>query len=140
MILGLFFIIFPIVSSGTVSILIGVSLVFLGVISILNGFVAHNIIVGILAIIFGLLFMFRIDALSFLLGVQFYIIGILLILLGITGLFSGQNMSKITSILIIIMGIVAFVLGGFSITEPIYAAILIGVCLVIQGIRLFLAE
>ena len=101
-ILGLIFIIFPILSSGLVSVMIGVSLLFLGIASILTEFSAFNIIVGILAIIFGLLFIFNIDALSFLLGIQFYIIGIIIILIGVVGLFSGPGMSKLASIAIII--------------------------------------
>lgn len=138
-VLGLIFLIFPILSSGLVSIMIGVSLVVLGIASIFGGFSAFNVIVGILAIIFGLLFIFQIDALSFLLGFQFYIIGIIMILLGITGLFA-QGMSKIASILIILLGIISFALGGLSLTNPLYAAILIGVCLIIQGVRLYVAE
>jgi uncharacterized membrane protein HdeD (DUF308 family) len=62
-----------------------------------------------------------------------------MILLGITGLFA-QGMSKIASILIILLGIIAFALGGLSLTNPLYAAILIGVCLIIQGVRLYVAE
>ena len=78
-ILGLIFIICPVLSSGLVSVMIGVSLIFLGIASIFGGFSTFNIIVGILAVIFGLLFIFQIDALSFLLGIQFYIIGIVII-------------------------------------------------------------
>ena len=112
-ILGLIFIIFPIFSSGVVSIIIGVSLFFFGIALILAGFTASNIIIGILAIIFGLLFTFNIDAVSFLLGFQFYIIGIILLLAGIIGLISDTQISKIASVLIIIMGIISFALGGF---------------------------
>ena len=74
------------------------------------------------------------------LGLQFYIIGVLLILLGIVGIFSGEGVSKVASILIIILGIVAFALGGTSLTNPLFAAILIGVALIIQGIRLYISE
>ena len=137
-ILGLIFIIFPVFSSGVVSIIIGISLFFFGITLILAGFTASNIIIGILAIIFGLLFTFNIDAVSFLLGFQFYIIGIIMLLAGIIGLISDTQISKIASVLIIIMGIISFALGGFSIGNPLYAAILIGVCLIIQGIGMLL--
>ncbi len=63
-----------------------------------------------------------------------------MLLLGITGLISDQNISKLASILIIILGIIAFMLGALSLTQPLYAAILIGVCLIMQGVRLFLTE
>ncbi len=61
-----------------------------------------------------------------------------MILAGIIGLVSDTQISKIASVLIIIMGIISFILGGFSIGNPIYAAILIGVCLIIQGIGMIL--
>ena len=89
-ILGLIFIIFPVISTGLVSILIGVSLVFLGIASLLSGFSAFNVIVGILAIIFGLLFIFNISALS--------------------------------------------------LATPLFAAILIGITLIVEGISLYIAE
>ena len=139
-ILGLIFIICPIFSSVALTVLIGLSLVFLGIVLILSGFTAFNIIIGILAIIVGIGFTFNIAALSFLLGLQFYIIGILIILTGITGLFSGPGVSKITSILMILVGIISFALGGLSIGQPLYAPIIIGVALIIQGIRLYLTE
>ena len=82
--------------------------------------------------------MFNIDALSFILGLQFYIIGIIILLAGILGLFSDTQTSKLASVLMIILGIVSFILGGFSLGQPLFAAILIGVALIIQGIRLYL--
>ena len=105
-ILGLIFIIFPIFSSGVVSIIIGISLLFFGIALVLAGFTASNIIIGILA--------------------------------GILGLFSDTQTSKLASVLMIILGIVSFILGGFSLGQPLFAAILIGVALIIQGIRLYL--
>ena len=134
-ILGLFFIICPVISSGTISIMIGLSLISLGIFEIVANFSVLNIIIGILTILCGFLFMFRIDALSFLLGIQFYLIGFLMIILGISGIFAGPQVSKISSILIVILGIISFALGGFSIAQPLYAAILVGVSLILQGIR-----
>jgi uncharacterized membrane protein HdeD (DUF308 family) len=137
-ILGLIFIICPIFSTAALSILIGLSLVFFGIAIILSGFSAFNIIIGILAIIVGLVFAFNITALSVLFGLQFYVIGILLILAGIVGIISDSQISKIASVLIIILGIVSFALGGFSIDQPLFAAVLIGIALIIQGIRLYM--
>lgn len=137
-ILGLIFVICPIFSTAALSILIGISLVFFGIALILTGFTAFNIIIGILAIIVGIIFASNIAALSFLLGLQFYIIGIVMILAGIVGLISSSQISKIASVLIIILGIISFALGGFSIDQPLFAAILIGVGLIIQGVRLYL--
>ncbi|MBR0271505.1 MAG: DUF308 domain-containing protein [Methanobrevibacter sp.] len=146
-ILGLIFIIFPMFSAELVSVIVGVSLLFFGFASIINGFsvwnmLTHfslvNIIIGIIAIIFGLLFIFAIDALSFLVGLQFYIIGFIMIFFGIVGLIAESRLSKTTSVLILIFGIIAVALAVYSIAEPIYAAILIGACLIIQGLRLFI--
>lgn len=146
-ILGLIIIIFPIFSSSAVSVILGLSLLFFGFASIINGFLVLNnqtnfskinIIIGIIAIIFGLLFIFAINALSFLVGFQFYIIAFIMIAFGIVGLISKSTLSKTTSLLILIMGILAFILAFYSIDQPIYAAILIGICLLVQGIRLYL--
>ena len=63
-----------------------------------------------------------------------------MILAGILGLISDTQVSKIASILIIILGIISFALGGFSLDQPIFAAVLIGVALIIQGIRLYLLD
>ena len=63
-----------------------------------------------------------------------------MILIGITGFFAGDNISKKSSATIIILGIIAFILGGFSITNPIYAVILIGIGLIIEGIVLYISD
>ena len=137
-ILGLIFIICPIFSTAFLSIMIGLSLIFFGIAFILSEFSAVNIIVGILAIIVGLVFLFNITALSFIFGLQFYVIGILMIIAGIVGLISDSQFGKIASILIIILGIISFALGGLSIDQPLFAAVLIGVALIVQGVRLYL--
>ena len=61
-----------------------------------------------------------------------------MILAGIVGIFSDTQFGKITSVLIIILGIISFALGGFSFDQPLFAAALIGVALIIQGVRLYL--
>lgn len=63
-----------------------------------------------------------------------------MVLIGITGLFAGENITKTTSVSIILLGIIAFILGGFSINNPLYAVILIGISLIIQGIRLYISD
>jgi uncharacterized membrane protein HdeD (DUF308 family) len=137
-ILGLIFIIFPIFGTAAVSVLMGISLILFGIVLIIAGFTAFNIIIGILAIIIGLIFVTNIAALSFVFALQFYIIGILLILAGIAGLISGGQISKLASIGIVILGIISFALGGLSINQPMFAAILIGVALIIEGIGLYI--
>ena len=137
-ILGLIFMIFPVFGTAALSILIGASLIIFGIALMLTGFTAFNIIIGILAIIIGLIFASNIAALSFLLGLQFYLIGIIMVLAGIAGLISGPQISKIISILIIVLGIISFALGGLSFSQPVYAAFIIGLALILEGVRLYL--
>ena len=147
-ILGLIFIVFPMFSSGLVSIIVGLSLLFFGISSAFmgwgmrrdyNAFSTGFLIIGIIAIIFGFLFVFYIDALSFLIGLQFYIVGFIMIIFGIAGLLSKMtNISTFTSILVLIIGIIAIALAVFALSEPIYIAILIGIVLIIEGVNLFL--
>lgn len=149
MILGLIFIIFPMFSSDLISIIVGLSLLYFGICTAFMGFNMKRdfdntipnitIIIGIIAIIFGFLFLFYINALSFITGIQFYIVGFIMIVFGITGLISKMNrISAFTSILVLIMGIVAIALAIFALNQPIYIAIIIGVVLIIEGITMIL--
>ena len=63
-----------------------------------------------------------------------------MILAGIVGIFSDSQMGKIASIFLIILGIISIALGGLSIDQPLFAAILIGVALIVQGVKLYLLE
>lgn len=146
--LGLIFIIFPMFSAELVSIIVGLSLLFFGISAAFMGFNMRKqtgyfgiaiLIIGIIAIIFGFLFIFYIDALSFLIGLQFYIVGFIMIVFGITGLISKMTrFSTFTSLLILLMGIVAIALAAFAASQPIYIAIIIGVVLIIEGIAMIL--
>lgn len=149
MAVGLIFIICPMFSSEVASAIVGLSLLFFGIASIVNAystlsvptyFTTVNVILGIISIIFGILFIFFIDGLSFLVGFQFYIVGLIMIIFGILGLISESLLSKTTSALILIIGIVAIALAVFTVEQPIYAAILIGVCLLVEGIGFFLND
>lgn len=147
-VLGIIFILFPMFSSGLISVIVGLSLLFFGISSAFMGYNMRNdfnsfstasIIIGIIAIIFGFLFIFYIDALSFLIGIQFYIVGFIMIIFGISGLISKMTrVSTFSSILVLIMGIVAIALAAFAVSEPVYIAIIIGICLIIEGVALML--
>ncbi len=149
-VLGLIFILFPMFSSGLVSVIVGLSLLFFGISSVYLGYNMRNefdlyskttIIIGIIAIIFGFLFIFYIDALSFLIAIQFYIVGFIMIIFGISGLISRMgSISTFTSILVLIMGIIAIALAAFSINQPVYIAIIIGIVLIIEGVALILSN
>ena len=150
-ILGLIFIIFPMISESLISIIIGFSLLFFGISAAYTGWdmkkYANNmyanlfIAIGIIAAIFGFLFIFYIDALSFLVGIQFYLIGFILIIFGIAGLLSrAGTVSLLTSILVIVMGIIAIALAAFAMAQPIYIAIIIGIILIIEGLMILFIE
>ncbi|WP_296784453.1 DUF308 domain-containing protein [uncultured Methanobrevibacter sp.] len=146
-ILGLLFAVYPVYSAATVSWIAGICLIAFGFASIIDGFsvwsmMAHasaiKILLGICAILFGLLFIYEIDALSFLVGYIFYLTAFVMIFVGIAGIFFGfDSISRIASVLILILGIVAFFLATFSIAQPLYAAILVGICLIMEGITFF---
>ncbi|WP_295610514.1 DUF308 domain-containing protein [uncultured Methanobrevibacter sp.] len=148
-ILGLIFAIYPMYSAGAVSLIAGISLIAFGFASIIDGFslwsrITHvsaiNIFVGICAILLGILFIYEIDALSFIIAFNFYIIAFILIIAGITGIIIGPDtLSRLASVLILILGFVVVYLAAFSIANPLYCAIIVGICLIMYGIT-FLAS
>ena len=143
-VLGLIFVFYPMVSSEAVSWIAGICLIAFGFSSIIDGFsilsmVTHisaiEILLGICAILLGILFIYEIDALSFILAFQFYLIAFVLVLFGLAGLVSpGPMLSKVISLLILIMGIIVIACAFYSITQPLYAAIFVGICLILEGI------
>ena len=147
LILGLIFVIYPIYSAEVVSIILGLCLISFGFAELINGFytwdlltsiAAIKIIVGIIAILFGILFIYSIEGLAFIIGYQFYIIAFIMIFVGILGLVSESTMSKLASIVILIIGIIAVILAVFSVAQPLYAAVLLGIGLIIDGVCLLI--
>ena len=148
-ILGLLFVVYPLYSAQAVSWIAGICLIVFGLASIIDGFsvwsmMAHvsllDILLGIFAIILGLLFIYEIDALSFLFAYQFFLIAFVLIFIGISGIFfSLDTLSRIVSVLVLILGIVTVYLAFVSLAQPLYVAIIVGICLIMEGI-LFLAS
>jgi uncharacterized membrane protein HdeD (DUF308 family) len=147
--MGILFAVYPMYSAEAVSWIAGICLIAFGFASIIDGFsvwsmMAHasllNILIGICAILFGILFIYRIDALSFIVGFQFYLIAFVLILAGISGIVFGPDMtSRLISVLILILGIATVYLAFISIAQPLYVAIIVGICLIMEGI-LFLTS
>ena len=143
-ILGILFAVYPLYAAEAVSWILGIGLICFGFASIIDGFsiwsmMAHvslmNILLGICAILLGILFIYEIDALSFLLAYKFYLIAFVLIFVGLVGIiFALDATSRITSVLILILGIVAVFCAAYSIIEPLYATIILGICLIMEGI------
>lgn len=149
-ILGLLFIVFPFYSAGAVSLIAGISLIAFGLATIIDGFTvwsrmthlsALKILLGICTIIFGILFLYKIDALSFIVAFQFYLISFVMILIGIIGLLLGsETLSKVAAFLIIILGAISFFVATFALANPLYTAILVGICLIMEGIICFATD
>lgn len=149
-ILGLIFILFPMFSSGLISIIVGLSLLFFGISAILMGYNMRNyrnrfstavMIIGIISVILGIAFIFFINAISFIVAFQFYIVGFIMIAFGITGLLSKMNrISLFTSVLVLLMGIVVIALAVFALNQPIYISIIIGIVLIIEGLNFLLDD
>ena len=148
-ILGLLFVIYPLYSTAAVSWIAGICLISFGFASIIDGFsiwsmMAHvsliNILLGICAILLGLLFIYEISALSFILAYLFYLVAFVMIFIGIVGIVFGlDSISRIASVLILILGIIAVFFAAYSIAEHLYTTILVGICLIMEGIT-FLAS
>ena len=141
--LGIMLIVFPMVSSDVLSICIGFALVFFGIAAISKGFVFRGesnkaysylaIAIGIFSLIFGILFIFSINALTFLTSLEFYIIGIIMMAYGFVGIFYLDGKNKISAILVLILGILVVVFAAFLASQPILIAVLVGVALMIEG-------
>ena len=145
-ILGLIFIIYPLYSAAAVSLIAGISLIAFGFSAIIDGFsilsrMAHitaiEILLGICSIMLGILFIYSIDALSFIVGIQFYLIAFVLIVVGLIGIFSRPGtIAKIGSLCILILGIITIFLAAYSIAQPLFVAVLVGVGLIVDGVIL----
>lgn len=145
-ILGILFIVYPLYSAATVSFIAGISLIAFGFAAIIDGFsllsvMAHmtviEVVLGIFAMLLGILFIYSIDALSFIVGFQFYLIAFVLMIIGIIGLITRPGaLGKIGSIMILVLGIITVYLAAVSVANPQLVAILVGVGLIIEGIFL----
>ena len=146
--LGFIFMCFPVFSSVLFSVIVGVSLLFLGIATIVLGFdmrktngsiAALTIILGIIGAILGILFAFYVDAVAFLVSFEFYILGAIMIVIGICGLIVQEDTKgKLTGLLIIILGIACFFIAVYALAEPIYIAIIVGIVLILEGILMLM--
>ncbi len=138
-ILGLILIIFPMFSSNLISILIGAIVLIFGVGLCYSGIISKEIstafssiaaVFGVVMIILGLAFIFGTNALSFLVGLQFYIIGFILIIVSAIGLLGGLPIQKTSSIITLILGIVILFIAIFAANNPILITIILGIALI----------
>ena len=131
-IIGLIFIIFPMFSANLISILIGAA----GIISkdISPAVSTVSAIFGVVMIILGLAFIFGTNAISFLVGLQFYIVGFMLIIASVIGLLGGAEINKTGSLVGLVLGIVILFIAVFAANNPILITIILGIALIAHGI------
>ncbi len=142
-ILGLIIIMFPLISVFTVSDIVGIGIIFLGIWLILHGFkiweknlagAVADLILAVFAIIFGIVFIGDIKAFEFFTFIALYIVGFFIALAGVTSLISGESLKeKAIGALGIIIGILFVVIGSY-VNNPLVLAALIGAFLIIAGI------
>jgi uncharacterized membrane protein HdeD (DUF308 family) len=145
-ILGLLVIAFPLISIFTLSVLVGIGILFLGIWFLVQTFRVWEVskaasiaylILGIIAIVAGIGLVGNILALSFLASFVIYLAGFFLLISGILTLFTGTgNAGKGIGGLGILMGILYIIIGMFA-WNPYYLALLIGIWLIFDGIALF---
>lgn len=141
-IIGLIFIVFPIFSADLISILIGLSVIVFGCALIYSGYISKDmssifstvsLVIGIILIILGLLFVFAINAVSFLVGLQFYIIGFILICAAIIELLN-RTPFKLGALINLLFGIIVIILAIYVSDNPIVITMILGILLIANGI------
>lgn len=140
-ILGLIVITFPLISIFTINIIAGIGIIFLGIWFFAQSFKTGSLaagvaglILGIFAIMLGIVFIGDIKAFEFFTFIALYIVGFFIALAGIPSLISSKGLkAKAIGALGIIIGIL-FVLIGSYVANPLVLAALIGAFLIIAGL------
>jgi hypothetical protein len=142
-ILGFIVIIFPLISVFTLSLLVGIGIIFLGIWLLIQGYNVWSknlaagiadLILAIFAIFFGIGITGNITALSFLTFLALYIIGFFLILTGLTALLSNKGIkTKGIGVLGVILGLLYLIIAIY-LRNPLFLAIILGAFLIIAGL------
>ena len=140
-VLGLIIIAFPLLGILPFSLLLGISVLFLGMGLLIAGVIGIRasttmgvveLILGVIAIILGIGIIINPGFFSFLVALLIYIAGIFLIIIGIMAFFA-KIRNKWVSIVPIILGLI-YILIGSIVADPFYLGALIGIWLLITGI------
>ena len=140
-VLGLIIIAFPLLGILPFSLLLGISVLFLGMGLLIAGVIGirasttmgvMELILGIIALILGIGIIINPGFFSFLVALLIYIAGIFLIIIGIMAFFA-KIRNKWVSIVPIILGLI-YILIGSIVADPFYLGALIGIWLLITGI------
>ncbi|RAP47784.1 MAG: hypothetical protein BZ135_01525 [Methanosphaera sp. rholeuAM6] len=138
-ILGIIALVFPLISTGTIGVLIGAIVLILAISLMINGIFQLSVsrLYGIFSILFGLLclifayqLIFNPAVVSAIIGIIIYLFGILLIIIGIISILGPFRLIGITTI---IFGIITLLVGS-SVQDPKVLGTIIGIWLIISGI------
>ncbi len=141
LIMGLIVILFPLISVVTLSHIVGIGIIFIGIWLLAQGFKtgslaagAASLIFALFAIMLGIVFIGDIKAFAFFTFAAVYIVGFFIILAGLVSLISGEGLKgKAIGALGIIIGILFIVIGTYM-GNPLVLAAIIGGFLIIAGI------
>jgi membrane protein HdeD len=142
-ILGLIVIAFPLISVLTLSVLTGLGIIFLGIWFFVQSFHVWNknlaagiadLLLGIFAILFGIVFLGNVPAFEFLTFLALYIVAFFLIIAGLMALFSGKDMkSRGIGVLGVIFGLLYLIIGIY-VANPLFLAAIVGAFLILAGL------
>jgi uncharacterized membrane protein HdeD (DUF308 family) len=148
-ILGVVVIAFPYLSIFTFSVMAGIGILILGVWFFILTFEVWEdskaasiayLILGLIAIVAGIGMMGNIQAFSVLTSILIYLAGFWMIFGGSLALFNGiTTYERGIGVLNVILGITYLIIGIFAL-NPYYLALLIGIWLIFDGIRIFFVK
>lgn len=143
-IFGIMIISFPLLGVITPSAIIGLSVLFISIYSLMTGIsiIDYNksgaiadISLGVILLLISIGLIFNPAIFSFLAGISLYLAGIILIIAGVVSLINNRN-SKYgfyIGIIGIILGVCYIIIGSYT-SNPIILGTLIGIWLIISGI------
>lgn len=147
-VLGLIVLAFPLLGIIPLSLLTGFIVLFLGLGLLLAGLMDMGenasvgivqIILGIIAFVLGIGFIFNPGLFSWLIGFIVWITGLFLVIAGIIGILTKAGDSRWNGVVALIIGIIYIVIGTF-IANPVILGALIGLWLLITGILMLVMK
>ena len=145
---GIFVMIFPYITGLAFSVIFGFVFTLYGVYCLFAAFKLFSLnklsavgygILGILAIICGLMLVFNVFLFAFLVSINIYLVGFMLLFGGILSLLSvDHQINKISSASIILLGLIIIIVGYLTVIDPVIIAFIVGISSIIKGITLII--
>ena len=143
-ILGLMVLVFPMLGLVAASVIYGFLILLLGIGLVVAGLWEMGesaglgiveLLLGIIAVVLGIACIFNPDLFSWIVGFLAWIIGLLLIIAGIVGVVLKSGGSRWNGVVGIVIGLLFMAFGQF-LANPVILGILIGLWLLITGVRM----